>query len=172
MKNASGTALLGAIACVTFGAHGQERLTDEQALERLVGVWELVHWEETLADGSKREHGVTEGRIIYTDIGEMCAVVQDPERAHWATPSPTPEEALAGTNSRVFYAYCARAEMHADEGYALHHAFIDKIPNNVGVVRKRWFEFLTPDRLQLQIDAAELRAPVVKSELIWERVTG
>lgn len=152
------------------GAKAQERPSDAEALARLVGVWTLTDWNETLDDGSMRKHPVTEGRIIYTDIGEMCAVVMDPNRPKWNSPSPTPAEALAGMNSGVFYAYCATAEMHAAEGYALHHVFIDKIPNNVGIVRKRWFEFLAPDRIQLQIDPSELRAPVIKSELIWERV--
>ena len=152
-------------------AHAQESLSDEEALSRLVGVWTLVDWDETLADGTVRKHPVTEGRNIYTDIGEMCAVVMAPDRRHWESPgAPTPEEALAGTDSRVFYAYCARAEMHAAEGYALHHTIIDKVPNNVGAVRKRWFRFLGPDRIELRIDEAELRDPVVRSELIWERV--
>lgn len=167
------TTLLGAVlaaSVATSVVQGQEGLSDEAAMARLVGVWTLVHWEETLKDGSTRGHPVTDGRIIYTDIGQMCAVVMDPKRPKWQSPSPTPEEALAGMDSGVFYAYCASAEVHADEGYALHHVFIDKIPNNVGVVRKRWFEFLGPDRIQLRIDPAELRDPVVKSELIWERV--
>lgn len=166
------TLLVGALAVLAAvsAGHAQERLSDDEALERLVGAWTLVDWDETLEDGSMRKHPVTEGRIIYTDLGEMCAVVMDPDRPKWASPSPTSEEALAGMNSGVFYAYCAEAEMHAAEGYALHHVFIDKIPNNVGVVRKRWFDFLGPDRIQLQIDPAELRSPVVKSKLIWERV--
>jgi hypothetical protein len=61
--------------------------------------------------------------------------------------------------------------MHAPEGYALHHVFIDKTPNTVGMPRKRWFEFLSPDRVLLRIDRAELQAPIVESALIWERVT-
>jgi hypothetical protein len=156
---------------ITNPPQAQESLSDEEALSRLVGVWTLVDWDETLADGSVRKHPVTEGRIIYTDIGEMCAVVMAPDRPHWESAgAPTPEEALAGTDSRVFYAYCARAKMHAEEGYALHHTIIDKVPNNVGAVRKRWFRFLGPDRIELRIDEAELRDPVVRSELIWERV--
>ncbi|MGD2166961.1 MAG: lipocalin-like domain-containing protein [Gammaproteobacteria bacterium] len=152
-------------------AQAQSGLSNEQALSRLAGVWTLVDWDETLADGTTRKHGVTDGRIIYSEIGEMCAVVMDPDRAQWKSAgAPSPAEALAGTDSRVFYAYCARAEMHADEGFALHHTTIDKIPNNVGAVRKRWFRFLGPDRIELRIDEAELRDPVVRSELIWERV--
>lgn len=162
--------VLGCAAAIA-GAQAQQSLTDEDALSRLAGVWSLVDWEETLVDGSKRKHPVTAGRIIYTQLGEMCAVVMDPNRPLWESTLPTAEEALAGMNSGVFYAYCAKAEMHAADGYALHRTIIDKIPNNVGAVRKRWFEFLTPDRIVLRIDEAELRDPVVRSELIWERVT-
>jgi hypothetical protein len=60
--------------------------------------------------------------------------------------------------------------MHAAEGYVLHHALIDKVPNAVGGVKKRWFECLGPDRVVLKIDPAELRQPVVESALVWERV--
>jgi hypothetical protein len=55
--------------------------------------------------------------------------------------------------------------------WSLHRTIIDSIPNDVSAVRKRCFEILGPDRLLLRIDEAELRAPVVRSELIWERVT-
>jgi hypothetical protein len=157
-------------ALVLTAANAQQRLTNEEALRQFVGVWKLVHWEETLTDGTKREHPVTEGRIIYTDIGEMCAVVMDPTRAKWRSATPTPEEALAGMNSRAFYAYCAKAEMHAAEGYVLHHVFIDKVPNAVGMPRKRWFEFLDRNRVLLRIDRGELQNTIVESALIWERV--
>jgi hypothetical protein len=169
MRTTIVSAALVSIAAIG-AAYAQAPLSDQEALSRLVGVWNLVDWDETLADGSKRKHPVTAGRIIYTDLGDMCAVVMDPNRPHWASASPTPDEAVAGMNSRVFYAYCARAEMHAAEGYALHHTTIDKVPNAVDAVRKRWFRFLGPDRIHLRIDEAELRTPVVRSELIWERV--
>lgn len=158
------------LAALTGSAHAQSRLTDEEALQRFVGVWTLVHWEETLADGTKREHPVTAGQIIYSDIGRMCAVVMDPQREKWKSAAPTPEEALAGMNSRAFYAYCATAEMHAAEGYVLHHTFVDKVPNSVGAARKRWFEFQGADRVVLRIDRAELPADIVESRLLWERV--
>jgi hypothetical protein len=167
----SRSVLLGMIGLVAAGvANGQEKLTNEEALRRFVGVWTLVDWEETLADETKRKHPVTVGHIIYSDIGRMCAVVMDPNRPKWRSVTPTAEEALAGMNSGVFYAYCAIAEMHADEGYVLHHAVIDKVPNAVGGVKKRWFRFLGPDRVQLRIDPEELRGDVVESALIWERV--
>ena len=110
------TGLVLGCAVVIAVAQGQGALTNEAALSRLAGVWNLVDWEETLADGSKRKHPVTAGRIIYTPLGEMCAVVMDPNRPLWESALPTPEEALAGMNSGVFYAYCARAELHAADG--------------------------------------------------------
>lgn len=164
-------ALLAGAMWTGAGAQQSDELTDAEAVRRFVGVWTLVHWEETLADGTTREHQVTAGRIIYSDIGEMCAVVMDPNRARWASATPTAEEALAGMNSRVFYAYCATTEMHAADGYFTQQAVIDKVPNMVGASRKRWFRFLGPDRVELRIDPPELRDPVVESALIWERVT-
>ena len=162
--------VIGLLAAALPAAQGQEQLSDEEALNRFVGVWTLVHWEETLADGTKRVHPVSAGHIIYSDIGRMCAVVMDPNRPKWQSATPTPEEALAGMNSRAFYAYCATAEMHAAEGYVLHHTVIDKVPNAVGAVRKRWFNFEGPDRVVLRIDPAELADPIVESVLLWERV--
>jgi hypothetical protein len=168
MKHACVLVPLLALAASATSAQG--KLTNEEALRRFVGVWTLVRWEETLADGTKREHPVSAGHIIYSDIGRMCAVVMDPNRPKWRSTAPTPEEALAGMNSRAFYAYCATAEMHADEGYVLHHTIIDKVPNSVGAIRKRWFAFQGPNRVLLRIDRAELPPDVVESALVWERV--
>jgi hypothetical protein len=94
----------------------------------------------------------------------------DPQRAKWQSATPTAEEALAGMNSRAFYAYCATAEMHAAEGFVLHHTVIDKVPNSVGAVRKRWFTFQGPNRVVLRIDPEELPDTIVESALLWERV--
>jgi len=152
------------------GSVAQEQLSDQEALQRFVGAWRLVDWQETLADGTQRAHPVTAGYIIYSDIGHMCAVVMDPNRALWQSLTPTAEEALAGLNGRAFYAYCATAEMHAIEGYVLHKSVIDKVPNSVGAVRKRWFRFDGPDRVTLLIDSEELPESTVESALIWERI--
>jgi len=164
------SAVLAAVYASGVSAQEAAPLSDADAVQRFIGVWSLVHWEETLADGSTREHQVTAGRIIYSDIGEMCAVVMDPNRPHWQSATPTAQEALEGMNSRVFYAYCATTEMHAADGYFTQRAVIDKTPNMVGARRKRWFRFLGPDRVELRIDPSELREPVVESALIWERV--
>jgi hypothetical protein len=47
---------------------------------------------------------------------------------------------------------------------------IERVPNNIGMVRKRWFRFDGPDRLTLKIDTSELTVPIIESTLTWERV--
>jgi len=32
-------------------------------------------------------------------------------------------------------AYCALVELHAREGFVLHHVDVERVPNNVGIVR-------------------------------------
>jgi hypothetical protein len=61
-------------------------------------------------------------------------------------------------------------EIHAKEGYVIHHAEVDISPERVGKDKKRWFKFDGPNRVSLRIDPPELAAPVVESTLIWERV--
>ena len=56
-------------------------------------------------------------------------------------------------------------------GFVIHHVEIDKVPNRVGLNRKRWFTFQGPNRVALRVDTPELNPPVVESTLIWERVT-
>jgi hypothetical protein len=82
--------------------------------------------------------------------------------------APTDAEAMSAI--RGLLAYCASVEIHAKEGFILHHIEIEKVPNRVGLTRKRWFAFQEPNRVALRIDTSELNPPVVESTLIWERV--
>lgn len=120
-----------------------------------------------MADGTTRKDARGIGYLIYTDVGRVCFVSMAPTRSPWkAETTLTPEEALAG--SIGFSAYCASVEIHAREGFVLHHIEIDRVPNVVGRTRKRWFTFAGPNRLTLRVDAAELVAPVVENTLVWE----
>lgn len=140
--------------------------------KQFVGMWRLVSWPQRLADGTTRQDPRSAAYIIYTDTGHMCSVGMAPDRPRWQTESaPTPSEALAAMGGAGLYAYCARVEVHAAEGFVLHYVEIDKSPNNVGRTRKRWFTFEGPNRVALRIDTPELTAPIVESTLIWERVT-
>jgi len=143
---------------------------DEALASRFVGMWRLVSWTQRLADGTTRQNPLSVAYLIYTDTDRMCYVAMNPDRPKWKTPTaPTESEALSGING--VGAYCAKVEIHASQGFVLHHVEIDRVPNNLGITRKRWFTFEGPNRVSLRIDAAETIPPVVESTLIWERVT-
>ena len=140
--------------------------------QQFVGTWRLVSWQQRLADGTTRPSAISVAFLIYTDVNRMCSVGMNPNRAKWnSATAPTESEALAGMGTRALYAYCATVEIHANEGFVLHHVEVDKAPNDVGRTRKRWFTFEGPNRISLRIDTPELIAPVVESTLLWERVT-
>jgi len=43
-------------------------------------------------------------------------------------------------------AYCGTVEIHANEGFVIHHIEIERSPNDVGGIRKRWFTFQGSNR--------------------------
>jgi hypothetical protein len=137
--------------------------------QRFVGMWRLVSWSARSADGTTRPGITDQGYLVYADVGRMCAVMADSKRAVWGSDTPkTVPDAMA--RFAGFVSYCARVEVHAREGYVLHHVDIERNPDIVGRVRKRWFAFDGPNRLTLKIDRAELTGNVVESTLVWERV--
>jgi Lipocalin-like domain len=136
--------------------------------KQFVGMWRLVSWTERLADGTTRHNPRSVGSV-YTDTGHMCYVNMNPNRPLWKSEAaPTPEEALSGITG--LGAYCATVEIHAKEGFVIHHVEVERIPNFVGRARKRWFTFQGQNRVSLRIDTPELTSPVVESILTWERV--
>ena len=143
---------------------------DNAAFQKFVGIWRLVEWPQRLADGTMRQNRLTSAYIIYTDTGHMCFVAMNPNRPQWKAVTPTPDEALSGIAG--LGAYCATVEVHARDGFIVHHVEIERSPNYVGRDRKRWFTFEGPDRVRLRIDPPELvaLAPVTESTLVWERV--
>jgi hypothetical protein len=154
-----------------FETHAQPQQDDASVAKQFVGTWRLVSWPEKLADGTTRQDPKTVGYIIYTDNSHMCYVAMNPNRPKWkSSAAPTPEEMASGLGIDDFYAYCAAVEVHAKEGFVLHHVEIDKSPNMVGGTRKRWFTFQGPNRIALRIDPQENRSPIVESTLVWERV--
>ena len=158
-----------------FEAHAQSQ--DEAAIaKRFAGMWRLVSWPQRFADGTTRQSPLSVAYIIYTDTHRMCYVNMDPNRPKWNLGgrvsaigyTPTPEEAISGING--LGAYCATVEIHAKEGFVLHHVEIERVPNLVGMTRKRWFTFEGPNRVALRVDPPENNPPVLESTLIWERV--
>jgi hypothetical protein len=151
-----------------FETHAQTQ-DDVSVAKQFVGMWRLVSRPQRLADGTTRQNPVSVAYIIYTDTGHMCYVGMNPNRPRWKSETaPTPEEALSGITG--LGAYCSTVEIHAKDGFVVHHVEIDSIPNIVGRARKRWFAFQGINRVSLRIDAPELTSPVVEDTLIWERV--
>jgi hypothetical protein len=151
-----------------FGAAADAQSQDEVA-RRLVGMWRLASWEQRMTDGTTRRPANSVAYIVYTDTGHVCYLAMDPDRPKWASErAPTPDEAISGIVG--FGGYCARVELHAQEGFVVHHVEIEKVPNIVGRARKRWLSFDGPDRVSLRVDRAELAPGVAESILTWERV--
>jgi len=156
------------LSCALTNTSQAQSPTD--VARRFIGTWRLVSWTQRLADGTTRPDPRNVGYIIYTDAGYMCYASMAANRPLWASAnSPTGAEAVA-TMGVPFNSYCARVEVHADEGFVLHHVEVDKSPNMIGRTRKRWFSFPAPNRVALRMDPAELSPPVVESTLLWERV--
>jgi len=148
-------------------SHAQSQ--DNGIAKQFVGMWRLASRTQRLADGATRQNPISVAYIIYTDTGHMCYVGMNPNRPRWKSKTaPTPEEALSGITG--FGAYCATVEIHAKEGFVVHHVEIEKSPNIVGSARKRWFTFQGAHRVSLRIDPPELVSPIVQDVLIWERV--
>ena len=170
-----GILLLGLIGAGILGGalHGTRAQSQDEVTiaKQFVGMWRLVSRPERLADGTMKQNSRSFAYIIYTDTGHMCFVSMNPSRPNWKSANaPTTEEMVSGLVNNGFGAYCATVEVHAKEGFVLHHVEIEKSPNLVGRTRKRWFTFDGPNHLSLRIDPPELIPPIVESTLIWERV--
>ena len=154
-------------ALLGSSVHGHAEPQDDIA-KQFLGIWRLVSWTQRLADGTTRQAPNNVGYIIYTDTGHMCYVGMNPNRPKWKSSTPTESEAFSGIIGMG--AYCGAVEVHVNEGFVLHRVEIERSPNNVGMVRKRWFTFDGQNRVSLKIDASELIPPIIESTLTWERV--
>lgn len=157
-----------AFLLLAFGPLGttSHAQSQDDIAKQFVGMWRLVSWPQRLPDGTTRQDPRSVAYIIYTDTGHMCSVGMDPNRPRWKSTVPSPEEASSGIQG--MYAYCATVEIHAKEGYVIHHVQIDSSPNVVETDRKRWFTFQGPNRVSLRTDPPN--TGTVESTLIWERV--
>lgn len=143
--------------------------SQDDVAKQFVGMWRLASRTQRLLDGTTRQSAISTGYIIYTDTGHMCYVAMNPSRPKWKSETaPTPEEALFGITG--LGAYCAVVEIHAKDGFVVHHVEVDKTPNLVGLAKKRWFTFQGANRVVLRVDTPELDSPVVEDTLIWDRV--
>ena len=144
---------------------------DDAVAKQFIGTWRLVSWPQRLDDGSSTQDARSVAYLMYGDTGRMCFVGMNPNRPKWKSATePTPDEMFSAMRYSNFGAYCGTVEIHAKEGYVLHHVEIEESPNLVGMTRKRWFTFEGPNRLSLKIDSSQLPLHVAEDTLIWERV--
>jgi hypothetical protein len=172
--------IVGILVLTSTSLAAQTPSPDDTAVaKQLIGLWRLVSWPQKLEDGTVRQSPQSVGYLIYTDTNpiHMCYMGMNPNLPKWNSADPNPYSTTAPTAAEAlariagFTAYCSDSiEVHAKDGFILHHVDIDIRPNRVGLMRKRHFKFEGPNRVSLQIDTPELTPPVVESTLIWERV--
>ncbi|MGH7968594.1 MAG: lipocalin-like domain-containing protein [Limisphaerales bacterium] len=138
---------------------------------RLVGTWRLVSATQRLADGTVRPDPQTgpkgAGYLIYTDTGQVCVVVCNPERSRWASvQAPTDADLRNAFGGLVTYA--GTFEVNETERYVVHHIEVDRVPNLTGTDRKRFVSF-SANRLVLSA-APPLPTDVKEWKIVWERV--
>lgn len=137
---------------------------------QFIGTWKLISTVQRMADGTSRPNPVYGpkgiGYIIYTDANRMCATLMDPTRPQWKSATAPDHQELQAIMDH-FQAYCGTYEVNAAGGYVVHHVEMDKVPNNIGIDRKRFFKF-TGNRLILTADPPP--AGTTEYSLTWERV--
>jgi hypothetical protein len=136
----------------------------------LVGTWRLIATSQRLDDNTVRPdpdvgpNGV--GYLIYTSTGQVCALLNDPQRPKWSVESkPSDVEAQAIFDKMV--AYCGTYSFDAASGVVEHHIEIDLMPNRVGTTRKRLVT-LTGDTLVLR--PTPLPPGMSEWTITWKRV--
>jgi hypothetical protein len=168
MKKALSALSVLALSGLLVLLHGQSA---DSLRAQLVGTWRLVSATQRLTDGTVRPDPQTGpkgvGYLIYTDTGQVCVVVNNPERSRWASvPAPTEAELRNAFNGLV--AYGGTFEVNEAESYVVHHIEVDRVPNSTGTERKR-FCSLSANRLVLRA-APPLPADVKEWTIVWERV--
>ena len=137
---------------------------------RLVGTWRFESATQRMADGTVRPDPQTgpngKGYIIYTETGQMCAMIANPERTKWKSEAAPQEDELRNAFAG-FVAYCGTYEVNEKEKYVVHHIELDRVPNLAGTDRKRYIS-LSGNRLILQ--PANLPEGVRSWEVVWKRV--
>jgi hypothetical protein len=106
------------------------------------------------------------GYIIYTETGQMCAMIANPDRPKWMSEA-APQEAELRSAVAGLVAYCGTYEVDETEKYVVHHIELDKVPNRAGTDRKRYIS-LSGSRLILR--PGDLPEGVQAWEVVWERV--
>lgn len=141
--------------------------------QKFIGTWKLVSAEAQRPNGEVipyRYGAGSIGYIMYDDTGHMAVQIMQPNRPPFAAgdlDQGTPEEihaAFAG-----YGAYFGTYEIHAAEGFVIHHVEGSLFPNNVGTAQKRFFEF-AGDTLILKPPPRQVGGEQVAPRITWQRV--
>lgn len=137
---------------------------------QLIGTWRFVSASQRMADGTVRPDPQTgprgKGYVIYTETGQMCAMIANPDRPKWKSEAAPQEDELRSAFAGLV-AYCGSYEVNEKEKYVVHHIELDRVPNRAGTDRKRYIS-LSGKRLILR--PADLPEGVQAWEVVWERV--
>lgn len=152
----------------TGGAiRGYSQPAFDDVAKQFVGVWRLLSWTSQSADGTSTRERVTVGYLIYTEGGHMCWTGMDPDRPQWeSADNPTRAELASAYFGTA--AYCSTVEIHADDGFVLHHVESAIWPGATGSTLRRAFEFDGPNRLTLSYPVPA--PPGAVHILVWERI--
>ena len=135
-------------------------------MNRFVGTWRLLSFEEIQPDGSiNYPYGQDPvGRLIYDAGGHMAVQIMRRDRLLLSSSDPQqvpPEEIKAAVEG--FTAFFGTYEIDETEKIVTHRVEGHLFPNSVGRHLKRRFEF-SGDRLILK--------PSDNRRLVWRRVVG
>ena len=147
--------------------------TQDQADKKFVGTWKLVRIEVKHADRKVTDDPDLGpdciGYITYDDHGRMNVQIMKPGRPRWKDDSkPTPDEAFVTETGYV--AYMGTYEVHASDGYVIHHPELALEPEYVDSHQKRFFKFdgdllkLTPPPFKV------MSGELIERTLIWKKV--
>src|SRR5215831_17966346 len=137
MKKALLGLLIVALSSLLVPLHG-ESVNSLRA--KLVGTWRLVSSTQQLANGTLRPDPQTgprgAGFLVYTETGQVCVVVGNPNRKQWdSVQAPTEADLRNAFDGLV--AYAGTFEVNEVEGSVVHHIEVDRVPNSTGTDRKR-----------------------------------
>ena len=136
----------------------------QSVAQRLVGAWELVHYEVIAADGSKRPGAYDRGQISYDASGRMSAQLMN--SANKADQAPQTDEARA-TAYRRYLGYYGPFVVDESKGIVTHIVEGSSNPSWVGSRQVRYYE-LSADNAQLTLSLRD-NAGRTTQALVWKR---
>jgi len=163
--------LLLGFSLLLFSFTQKERKQVISVREKLVGTWKLVSTEYLYKDGTRKPYSDLgprgQGYLIYTQDGNMCAELMNPDRPGWKDPDhPTDQEKISAIDG--FSAYCGKYEV--DEAHSVIYHFPDVAwePSWLGTKQKRPYK-LTRDTLTFS-DKEVYEPRALTYSITWKKV--